>query len=123
MKKDLTMDKMLSASWDQLEKLGLVKLTWEFDEVPYDTSFIDTWDDLTREQKDEENMAILAMVRDKGVYGRCPYYRLPWSTNWESITPVWGLIGEDTSYDNDLKMDTLTTIREQLEQIKEFCSR
>jgi hypothetical protein len=123
MKNDMTMEKMLSASWDQLEKMGLVKLTWEFDEVPYDTSFIDTWDDLTREQKDNENMAILAMVREKGVYGRCPYFRFPWSPNWESVTPVWGLIGEDTTYDNDLKMDTLTTIREQLEQIKEFCSR
>lgn len=76
------------------------------DDVPYDASYIDTWDDLDADQKEEEKRLILAQSWREGVWGyevevlknvKCKHCDEVTHQQWEHHDSCWSFIGYETA--------------------------
>lgn len=85
---------IVRAKWDALEDLGLVRLSFPYDDHA-DLSFLDQG----HYQDSREGRALAKMLRERaerdGCYGIVGEYRLdPESGEWEQGDSVWGFIGD-----------------------------
>lgn len=88
-----------------LENQGLVKLDVEPDLLMYDDSYIDTWTDKSKRQREEEKKALWERIERMGVWGVVTYFRTDIDREWLLVEAVWGFIGndwKDSGYDTDL---------------------
>lgn len=83
----------------ELVSLGLAKCTYEPDEYPHDISYVDTWDDLSAEQREEEKENIWRLIELHGRWGLRSFIRLHTSHTWVEADSLWDVICEPEKYD------------------------
>lgn len=99
---------------DQYGHPGRVRLVERPDDMGYDASFVDTWDE-TEAKKEKIKTAIYERCNRDGVWG---YVAEVWDgAQWVDADSIWGFIGTDfegSGYDTDLMRAALDALGEYL---------
>lgn len=88
----------------------------EVDEVPYDDSYIDTWDD-TDEKKALLKKELWDRIERDGVWGVVGEVKCKACGAWEIVDAVGGFVGDDwkdSGYDTDVLEATQKKANERL---------
>lgn len=107
--------------FERLEALGLVRLQVLPDVEMYDDSYIDTWSDVSAEERNMYRRSLWVRIEREGVWGVVgefrPDPRGPWLA-WEHADSCWGFIGDDwqsgygkTGYDVECMDVTIDALR------------
>jgi len=82
---------------------------WRFyvclDEVMYDDSYIDTWDNLSDEEKAKAKTEVWERIEREGVWGIVGEVACSACDNWVHVDSIGGFIGQDwknSGYDADV---------------------
>jgi hypothetical protein len=98
----------VTVSGNDDDHVGHVRLRIEWDDSPYDDSYIETWHDLTESQRDKIKADLWSRIERNGVVGVIGEY---WNgTEWVHADSCWGFIGDDwqnSGYDTDIMAATL----------------
>lgn len=109
--KDAIRGARIRAAFHAAEEKGLVRIRFVPDPEPYDASFVDTWDDISKESRARWKKKIFDMVDTYGVYGLLGEVKK--NSRWEEIYSVWGLIGnelDDGCYNEDAMRECLDEV-------------
>lgn len=103
----------IHAAFEDLVDAGLAKVEIEPDEMPYDASFVDEWDDIRERDRERQKKEILERVEREGHNTMCVYVRDDEDTHWVLADSVGGFIGDDwkgSGYDADLKVSVFEAL-------------
>lgn len=107
-------DARTAVAWEKAERAGLVCLDVEPDELGYDDSYIDTWDDVSPAKREKARKELWAQIDREGVYGLVAKV-LTADGRWQVVDGVCGFIGDDwkdSGYDADMKLAALRALDE-----------
>lgn len=94
---------------------GPIRLLVEYDEHPYDDSYIDTWTDIRESEREKWRANLWDRIERDGVVGLIGQY---WNGDeWEHADSCWSFIGDDwrdSGYDTDIMAETIRAYQSHL---------
>jgi len=115
--KDASRAAKIAVAFDEAERREVLRFRVLPDQEMYDDSYIDTWEDMTKEERTQAKLELWQKIERDGVWGIVveKYFKCDacGRQGWEQVDSCWGFVGDDwqdSGYDTDLKNQGLKAI-------------